>query len=95
MRQNRKTMVAILVAVVALMIVMMTLSAKLNTQIEAGNAQISDLQTKQEAEEQRTDDIRSLKDEMQSDEYKEQIAKEKLGLIKDNEIIFKESDSDE
>ena len=28
---------------------------------------------------------------MQSDEYTEKIAKEKIGLVKDNEIIFKEN----
>jgi cell division protein DivIC len=93
MRQNKKTMIGILIAVAALMIAMMVMSIKLNTQLAQGSEQISDLQAQQEAEEQRTDDINALKDEMQSDDYKEKVAKEKLGLIKDNEIIFKESQS--
>lgn len=93
MRQNKKTMIGILIAVAALMIAMMIMSVKLNTKLVQGSEQISDLQTQQEAEEQRTDDINALRDEMQSDDYKEQVAKEKLGLIRDNEIIFKESQS--
>lgn len=93
MRQNKKTMIGILIAVAALMITMMVMSAKLNTQLARGSEQITQLQSQQEAEKQRTDDINALKNEMQSDDYKEQVAKEKLGLIKDNEIIFKESQS--
>ena len=93
MRQNKKTMIGILIAVAALMIAMMIMSVKLNTKLVLGSEQISDLQAQQEAEEQRTDDINALRDEMQSDDYKEQVAKEKLGLIRDNEIIFKESQS--
>ena len=33
---------------------------------------------------------RRLEEYMQSDEYIEKIAREKIGLVKDNEIIFKE-----
>ena len=43
-----------------------------------------------EEENQRTADIRELQEYMQSDEYLEKTAKEKLGLVKENEIIFKE-----
>ena len=31
-----------------------------------------------------------MEEYMQSDEYIEKIAREKIGLVKDNEIIFKE-----
>ncbi len=43
-------------------------------------------------EEDRTGEIEEQEEYMQSDEYTEKIAKEKIGLVKDNEIIFKESD---
>ncbi|MFR3345409.1 MAG: septum formation initiator family protein [Anaerobutyricum sp.] len=32
------------------------------------------------------------KEYMQSDEYIAQVAREKLGLVKDNEIVFEEED---
>ena len=41
--------------------------------------------------EARTKDIEDMQEYMQSDEYAEKIAKEKIGLVKDNEIIFKEN----
>ena len=46
-----------------------------------------------EEEKQRTDDITALKEYMQTDEYIEKTAREKLGMVKDNEILFKESQS--
>ena len=93
--RNRHAMRGIIFVVLVLMTVLLVQSSRLNKRIEAGDQQISELQSQTESEEKRTDEIKDLQSYMQSDEYKEQIAKEKLGLIKDNEIIFKESDSDE
>lgn len=39
-------------------------------------------------EKERTKEIDALKQYMCTDEYAEQIAREKLGLVKDNEIVF-------
>ena len=44
-----------------------------------------------EEEQARTEEIKELKEYMQTDEYAEQAAREKLGLVKDNEIIFQEA----
>ena len=41
-----------------------------------------------EEEKQRTDDITALKEYMQTDEYIEKMASEKLGLIKSNAKVF-------
>ena len=43
-----------------------------------------------EEEEARTKEIEDLQDYVKSDEYMEKVAKEKIGLLKPNEIIFKE-----
>ena len=43
-----------------------------------------------EEEKARTQEIEDLKDYMLTDEYVEQAAREKLGLVKENEIIFQE-----
>ena len=44
----------------------------------------------QQIEEERTQEIEDLKQYMLTDEYAEQAAREKLGLVKENEIIFQE-----
>jgi cell division protein DivIC len=41
-----------------------------------------------EEETERTQEIRDLKEYMQTDAYVEEVAREKLGLVKDNEIVF-------
>ena len=87
MRQNKKTMVGII-----LVVVLLFMSRRLQTRIQAGQEEISSLSEQTEQENQRTEDINSLQEELQSDSYKEEYAKEKLGLIKDGEIIFRESD---
>ena len=51
------------------------------------NAELEKQYTK---ESERADEIESMQQYMQSDQYIEDIAKSKLGLAYDNEIIFKE-----
>jgi cell division protein DivIC len=87
--QNRHAMRVI---VVILMAVLFLQSGRLEKRIQAGDQQISELESKTEEENQRTDEIKQLQKYMQSDEYKEQVAKDKLGMVKDGEIIFKESE---
>ena len=43
-------------------------------------------------EQARTGEIEDLEDYMKSDEYIEQVAKDKLGMVNDGEIIFKQTD---
>ena len=42
-----------------------------------------------EDEQNRTAEIDKLKKYMETDEYAEEVAREKLGLVKDNETVFK------
>ena len=51
--------------------------------------ELAQLQNKIDAEEARTQDIADLEAYMQIDEYAEQVAKDKLGLVYEDEIIFK------
>lgn len=51
--------------------------------------ELAQLQNKIDAEEARTQDIANLEAYMQTDEYAEQVAKDKLGLVYEDEIIFK------
>lgn len=93
MRQRKGTMISLIFIVAFLVMVLMLAGRNVQAQINEGNARISELQQQTEAEEKRTTEIQAMQENMQSDEYKEEIAKEKLGMIKDNEIIFKESGS--
>ena len=55
-------------------------------------AQKAELEMQYTKESERADEIESMQQYMQSDQYIEDIAKSKLGLAYDNEIIFKEKD---
>ena len=48
----------------------------------SGRVQIED-------EKERTEEIYDLKEEMQTEEYIADVAKSKLGLVKEDEILFK------
>ena len=57
--------------------------------------ELAQLQNKIDAEEARTQDIADLEAYMQTDEYAEQVAKDKLGLVYEDEIIFKPEENGE
>jgi len=92
MRQNKRTMIGIILVVFTLMAILLVMSRRLDSRLQAGENQIAVLTEQTKAERQRTEDISQLQKTMQSDEYKEQVAKDKLGLVREGEIIFKESD---
>ena len=58
------------------------------TRAEALSQQIEEEQA--DRKQARTQEIEDLKQYMLTDEYAEQAAREKLGLVKENEIIFQE-----
>ena len=62
----------------------------LNQQIQQNSLKESALEQQLEDETRRTEEIQELEQYMQSDEYIEKIAREKLGLLKENEILFRE-----
>ena len=43
-----------------------------------------------EEEKERTEEIDKTKEYMETDEYAEDVARNKLGLVKDNEVVFEE-----
>lgn len=51
--------------------------------------ELSKLEWQIEAEEARTEEIEQMKEYIQSDEYAEQVAKDKLGLVYEDEIVFR------
>lgn len=57
-------------------------------QITENKAQIAELEEKIEYEKKRIEEVEELKTKVDSDEYIEKVAREKLGMIKRDEIVF-------
>lgn len=90
-RYNRLAMFGISLVVCMLLVVLLVQGASIRKKIAANEAKQEVLAGEIEDENARTQTIEELQDYMGSDEYIEKIAKEKVGLAKENEIIFKES----
>ena len=89
-KKSRTTEFSITIVLCCLVAVLTVKGISLQQKV---NANASSLDSQIEEEKQRTDDITALKEYMQTDEYIEKTAREKLGMVKDNEILFKESQS--
>ena len=89
--RNKVTMIGITSVVCLLMVILLVQGQRLNAQASDNEQRMAELEQQIEDENQRTQEIGDLEEYMQSDEYLEKVAKDKLGLIKDGEIIFKES----
>ena len=90
-RQNLIGMVMITMIVCVLLSVVIVKSHGMKQTIRANAETISTLKTQIEAETERTTEIEKQGEYMKSDEYTEKVAREKLGLVNDDEIMFKES----
>lgn len=91
--QSRIAMISITFVVGLLFVGMMGKSVALESQLSSYDSQIDELDRQIEEEAGRTTEIDDLKEYMKTDEYVEETAREKLGLVKENEIVFKEGDS--
>lgn len=92
-KKSRTTEFSITVVLCCLGAVLTVKGISLQQKVNANASRLSGLDSQIEEEKQRTDDITALKEYMQTDEYIEKTAREKLGMVKDNEILFKESQS--
>lgn len=84
-------MIGISGVVCMLLVVLLFEGSSLQAKIQENNAKQAKIEQQLADEQARTEEIEELQEYMQSDEYIEKIAKEKIGLVKDNEIIFKEN----
>ena len=92
-KRKRNRIAMALIGVIALFLLSFLLYQrnKAQEQIARYNAQEVALKEKIEAENARTKEIDQLKEYMKTYEYAEEVAREKLGLVKDNEVVFQES----
>ena len=90
---NSLGMIAIALVVLVLLGGLMLESNDLKERLTGYDAKAATLQQQIEDEQTRTnltsEEIDKLKKYMETDEYAEEVAREKLGLVKDNETVFK------
>lgn len=88
--ESKTAIISVSLVASALSISLMARSYALEEKIGDYKSQRKEVKAQISAEEQRTKEIEALKEYMQSDEYAKQVAREKLGLVEGDEIIFKE-----
>lgn len=92
--QNKLSMGLAAVIVGVLIIVIMVACAGLFRRLNRNNERIAELESEIVKEEQRAEDIEEYRLYTQTREYIEEVAREKLGLVYEGEVIFKEGSSD-
>lgn len=89
LRNHKRSVVAIISVIVLLGVTAVVGGMKLQTKNKQYQAQERELQAQIDDEKDRSNEIDQLKEQVGTDEYIEQVAKEKLGLVHENEILFK------
>ena len=79
---------------VVLLLLVFVSAASLSLRVSNSNKQdrIAELEAQIEAEEKRAEEIEEYGKYVQTKKYAEEVAKEKLGLVYEDEIIFKAED---
>lgn len=94
-RNNRNNKVGILSIMVVMFMILVVVSFQ-SVSLSAKNAEYTkqeeELKKSIEKEKTRTEEIEELKDYVTTKKYIEEVAKEKLGLVYEDEIIFKSED---
>lgn len=88
--QNRLSMFLVTFVVLMIVMVVAVRSVELQDKIDAKAAEAQAVDDKISAEEERALEIEELKKEVQTKGYIEDVAREKLGLVYEDEILFKE-----
>ena len=89
-RQNRLAMILVTMVVLMMMVVVAVKSVELREKKEGYDIKVAQLQTEIEAEKARTEEIEEYGKYTQTKKYVEEVAKDKLGLVYEGEIIFKD-----
>lgn len=87
--QHRLSVLLISCVVVILAVVLSVASISLHTKNKNYKAQEAELEQQIEEQDLRAEEIEELDEYVGTDQYIEDVAKEKLGLVYPNEILFK------
>lgn len=89
-RQNKFGMFLVFLVVIMLVIVVSVRSNELKKTLAENRQREAELEEQIAAEEQRTEEIEELEKYSETLGYTEEVAKEKLGLVNEGEIIFRD-----
>ena len=89
--QNRFSMFLVSLVVVMILIVVAVKSVDLQRKIDAKATELAALQEQIAGEEERAEEIEEFAKEVKTKGYIENVAREKLGLIYEGEILFKKN----
>ena len=89
MQAYRRSVFAVLAVLLLLVAVISVNAMTLKAKEKSYQAQQVELEKQIEEEKARSEEIDELEKYVGTDEYVEEVAKEKLGLVHENEIIFK------
>ena len=87
--QHSLSMFLVMLALLMILVAVYASSIKLQERLDTLETQSVALQAQIDAEKQRAEEIELLRKRSQTKEYYEEIAKEKLGLVNGDEIVFK------
>ncbi|MDD2968583.1 MAG: septum formation initiator family protein [Lachnospiraceae bacterium] len=89
-RQNRLGMLLVTVVVLMLLLVVAVKCMELKQKQEIYLTREAQLQEQIDEQEARADEIEEFRKYTKTKKYAEEVAKDKLGLVNEDEIIFKE-----
>lgn len=87
--QNRFAMMSISAVVILLLVIISFQSIELQAKTDAYAAKEAVLTKEIEKEQERTEEIEEYKKYIKTKKYVEEVAKDKLGLVYSDEVIFK------
>ncbi len=90
--ENRFGLTIVTIAIVIMVVAVGVHSYSLREKEQKYAARENELEQLIEQENARTDELKELETYTKTKKYAEEVAKDKLGLVYDNEIIFKETD---
>lgn len=86
---NRREIICISAVVFILLCAMLVQSSRLKDKNAGYEQQIEKLNARLEEESERTEEIAQLQERVKTEEYAGEIAKEKLGMAGEDEILFR------
>ncbi len=89
-RKNRFSMFLVFLVVMFIMAAVSVKSIGLRAQLDAYTEQAAQLDQQIEAEKKRTEEIEEYRKYTQTKKYAEEVAKDKLGLVYEDEILFQQ-----
>lgn len=91
-RQNRFSMFLVSIVVVMILVAVWVRSMELQRKLDTYTVKQEQLEEKIADEEQRQQEIQEFRKYTQTKKYAEEVAKEKLGLVYEDEIIFRQEE---